>query len=192
MSNNRSRLALRGVAFRLRLANDPRSHQLAQRVATVASTLRHRGPGADVEQTDVTVDQDASGTPDLQSLLKDESDTIIQILKTQDSGSELRKEIRQLYAQARSLQTTLRSIGKGFVDAMGVEETKELDDSTVGEIRDGFNDTAKALDEMLTIASILKSFEAKIRDTVGVLPVQHRLPQKSKREVEKSQIKTTK
>lgn len=187
MMHQRSRLTLRGVQYRLHASGDYRA---AYRLASILERLA--GPGADVEQTNVTVDEDASGTPDLQSLLKDESDTIIQILKTQDSGSELRKEIRQLYAQARSLQTTLRSIGKGFVDALGVEETQELDESTVGELRDGFNDTAKMMDEMLTIASILKSFEAKVRDTVGVLPVQHRLPQKSKREVEKAQIKTTK
>lgn len=185
----RARLALQGITTRLKLAGDTR---MAQRVASVAASLRLGGPGADVEQTDVQVDEQPEETQDLQTLLKDESDTILQILRTQDSGSDLRKELRQLYAQARSLQTTLRSIGKGFVDSLGVEDTKEIDESTIGELRDAFNDTAKGLDDLLTTASILKSYEAKIRDTVGVEPIQHRMPQRSKRELQKSQIKTTK
>lgn len=187
--HKRSRLALFGVVDRLKLAGD---HQLAHRVAGVALSLRTGGPGADVEQTDVQVEPQPEETQDLQTLLKDESDTILQILRTQESGSALRKELRQLYAQARSLQTTLRSIGKGFVDSLGVEETQEIDESTIGELRDAFNDTAKGLDDLLTTASILKSYEAKIRDTVGVAPIQHRMPQRSKRELQKSQIKTTK
>ena len=186
----RTSLQLKSIAYRLRQSGD---HTLAMRLARVAS-VHLGGPGQDVEQTQVTVDEDQGGMEDqdLETMLKDESDTIIQILRTQDTGSDLRKEIRQLYAQSRSLQTTLRSIGKGFVDALGVEETKEIDESAIGELRDAFNDTAKGLDELLTIASILKSYEGKIRDTAGVEPVQHRLPQKSKREVQKSQIRTNK
>lgn len=156
------------------------------RIADTLEVIAREDPVDDRVTTDAPPPEEPV---DLVSQIKDESDTILTILRSVDATEDLRKQMRSLYDQTRSLQMTIRSIGSGLYEALGSEETKDLDQSAVGSLRAAFDQSSKDLDPILKYAGVLKSLESKVRDQDTLGPVQHKLPQKSPRELEKTTVK---
>lgn len=186
--NERLRLRLRTAALAraFRAYGDGRAASLD----TIQAALRLGGE--DPPRSEVTGPVKDTGDPDLLTRIKDDSDILVAILSSVPPTDPMRRNIQQLYNQIRSLQNAVRKVGTDLYGALGTEETKELDQSGVGEIRNAFADAARDLDPLLKAFSVLRGLESKIKNDQQVGPVQHQLPVRSKREIEKQQIRTKK
>lgn len=186
--DDRIRLRIRTAALAraFRDAGDVRAAQLD----AIQAGLRLGGE--DPPRPEVTAPVPDAGEADLTTRIKDDSDTIVQILGSVPPTDPMRRNIQQLYNQIRSLQNAVRKVGTDLYGAVGTEETKELDQSGVGELRNAFADAARDLDPLLKAFSILRGLESKIKTDQTVGPVQHQLPVRSKREIEKQTIRTKK
>lgn len=189
MDRTKFRLMVTVLARALR--NQPESIQLYE----ISNKLRSAGSadGAETGRNDVTSPEtDLEEDDDLDSLVKEKSDIIVQILSGADAASPMRRNIQSLYNQIRSLQNAIRRVGTDMYAELGSEETKDLDQSSVGALRDAFAREARQLDGILNTFSVLRSLESKIKNETQAGPVQHQLPARTKREIATEQIRPAK
>jgi len=142
-------------------------------------------PSPEDEKMDVT---------DTQTLLKDKSDVLIAILSTMRPKAGLPSDASRLYEQVKSLQSSLKSVGKELMKTVkgskaDPELEKALDQSDVGAINTALQNEAQNLNELLTCASLLKNYTRRAAKAYEEgNPVKHKLPKKDRKQQERSKI----